>query len=102
MNALDEHSIYFPPEEYERFRKARHLVHRGWSASQSRKGHNEIAEGPASIAGLMVGDQLSKIDTVSLQDWSLGQIRSALKRQRYRHHSRSSSLLAVSNYSRRR
>ena len=84
MSALDEHSIYFPPEEYERFKKKRDTwsVGVGIQVNQEKIITEIVPEGPASIAGLMVGDQLFKIDGISLQDWSLGQVRSAFKKDK--------------------
>lgn len=84
MNALDEHSVYFPPEEYERFKKKRNTwsIGVGIQVNQERVITEIVPEGPASIAGLMIGDQLSQINGVSLQDWSLGQIRTAFKQEK--------------------
>ena len=84
MNALDKHSVYFPPEEYERFKAKRDTwsVGVGIQVSPERVITEVVPQGPASIAGLMVGDQLSKINGVSLHDWSLGNIKAAFKQEK--------------------
>ena len=84
MNALDKHSVYFPPEEYERFKAKRDTwsVGVGIQVSPEKVITEVTPQGPAATAGLMVGDQLSKINGVSLHDWSLGNIKVAFKQEK--------------------
>jgi carboxyl-terminal processing protease len=78
---LDEHSFYFLFEDYEQFKERTDswTVGVGVQVNQEKVITEIIPEGPASMAGLMVGDQLSKINGVSLEDWNLGHIRAAFK-----------------------
>ncbi len=84
VNALDEHSAYFPPEEYQTLQEKTGQ----WSVGAGLEVNNEriitkiVPHGPASIAGLMVGDQLTKINGRSLADWTAGNIHAAFKKEK--------------------
>ena len=84
MNALDEHSRYFPPEQYSRLQARTNQ----WSVGVGVQVNNEkiitdiVPHGPASIAGLMVGDQFSRINGDSVLDWSVGNLHSAFKQEK--------------------
>ena len=59
------------------------MVRLSWYQVSPEKVITEVTlQGPAAIAGLMVGDQLSKINGVSLHDWSLGNIKAAFKQEK--------------------
>jgi carboxyl-terminal processing protease len=68
VNNLDEYSHYFPPEEYTQIRKRtdRWSVGAGLQISDNKIITNIVPHGPASIAGLMVGDKIQRIDGQSV------------------------------------
>lgn len=82
MSALDEHSTYFPPDEYAKLQQRTGLNE--WSVGMGIQVNKEkvvtdiTPNSPASLAGLMIGDQFIKINGHSLQDWTLHQVHSAL------------------------
>lgn len=82
MSALDEHSTYFPPEEYAKLQQRTGLNE--WSVGMGIQVNKEkvitdiTPNSPASLAGLIIGDQFLEINGNSLQDWTLHQIHSAL------------------------
>lgn len=84
MDALDEHSIYFPPEEYEQFKSSRET----WSVGVGIQMNNErviteiLPQGPAAVSGLRVGDQVTKINSESVEDWGLSQIHEVFKQKK--------------------
>ena len=84
MSALDEHSTYFPPTEYEKFKSSRET----WSVGVGIQMNNEkvitevLPQGPAAIAGIRIGDQLSKINDTPLQGWSLAKIHEAFTQEK--------------------
>ena len=84
MTALDEHSMYFPPEEYEQFKSSRET----WSVGVGIQMNNErvitdvLPQGPAAVSGLRVGDQLSKINDASIENWSLSRIHEIFKQKK--------------------
>lgn len=84
MNALDEHSRYFPPEQYSKLQAHTNQ----WSVGVGVQVNNEkiiteiVPHGPASIAGLMVGDQFSGVNGQSLDSWSVGNLYSAFKQDK--------------------
>ena len=83
VNNLDEYSHYFPPEEYTQIRKRtdRWSVGAGLQVSDNKVITNIVPHGPASIAGLMVGDKIQRIDGQSVDKWSVGNIRYTLEQE---------------------
>lgn len=80
---LDEYSHYFPPEEYTQIRRKtdRWSVGAGIQISESKIITNIVPHGPASIAGLMVGDKIQRINGKSVDTWSVGNIRYTMEQE---------------------
>jgi carboxyl-terminal processing protease len=80
-NDLDEHSHYFPPNEYNKLKKSAD----GWSVGIGVEINNEniitnlAPKGPASIAGLIVGDQIIEINEMDTLNWSPSKIKKEFK-----------------------
>ena len=84
VERLDEHSQYFPPEQYQSIKKEVE----GWSVGIGIELNIEhtilrvVPSSPAALAGLMVGDQITHIDGSSIEKKSLFRIQQMLKGER--------------------
>ena len=84
VERLDEHSQYFPPEQYQSIKKEVE----GWSVGIGIELNVEhtilrvVPSSPAALAGLMVGDQLTHIDGKPIEKKSLSKIHHLLKGER--------------------
>ena len=84
VDNLDEHSHYFPPSEYAKLKERtdQWYVGAGMDLNEEKIITQLFTKGPASIAGLMVGDQLHQINNLSTANMSLSQIQKLFRGQK--------------------
>ncbi len=81
VHDLDEHSHYFSPSEYRKLKKEAD----GWYVGIGAELNKEkiviglAPKGPASIAGLIVGDHIISIDGENTSSWTLSKIKSEFR-----------------------
>lgn len=78
---LDEHSHFFPPSEYAQLqqRVSNWYVGGGIEINEAKIITQLYSKGPAALVGIMVGDQLSSINNISVADWSVSKVHTALQ-----------------------
>ncbi len=76
VNGLDDHSKYFPPDEFKKIQSktTQWSVGAGITINSNKVITNILPQGPASIAGLMVGDRILSINERDIEDWSVGNV----------------------------